>query len=74
MSEKELRDRIDSLTQDISFEYLGVWGLIFPTTRDKILVTYGEDEFFAHSVDEAMDAPIICGKTLRQLCGEIYFD
>ena len=73
MSEKELRVWIDSLTDDIEFFYLGVWGSICPFGRDDISVSYGDDERTFGSIDDVMNKPFIHGKPLKDICEDISF-
>ena len=73
MSEKELRDWIDSLTADIEFLYLGVWGSICPFSREDISVSYGDDEKTFHSIEDVMNEPFITGKPLKDICEDIEF-
>lgn len=51
MKSEDLRDWIDSLTQDITFEYLGVNGSICPFSRSDISLCYGEKEQSFDSID-----------------------
>lgn len=74
MNAKELRDWIDSLTQDITFEYAGVSGSICPFTRTNISVSFGDKERTFHSVNDVMEKPFIAGKALKDICGKIKFE
>lgn len=74
MNEKELRQWIDSLTQDIDFVYLGMSGSICPFSRSNISVSYGDDERTFHSIDEVMETPFITGKSLKDICGKMKFE
>jgi hypothetical protein len=70
MKAHDLRDWIDSLTDDIEFQYLGVWGSICPFNRHNISVSYGDNERTFYSVDDVMNEPFILGKTIKDICGE----
>lgn len=76
MAAPELRAWIDSLTQDIDFSYRGRYGSICPFHREDIALCYDGDavdarSVDAHSVDEAMTLPFICGHSLAELCEEL---
>lgn len=71
MTPQELYGRIDSLTEDIEFQYLGVWGAICPFSRTCISVSYGAEERTFSSVEAAMDTPFIRGKSLREIAPEL---
>ena len=68
MSAEQLREWIDSLTQDIDFVYDGVIGSICPFSRNNISLCYGLYEITVGSVDEAMATPFIQGKSLNEVC------
>ena len=70
MNAQELRDWIDSLTDDIEFQYKGVWGSICPFSRENISVSYGDEERTFNSVDEVMDTPFVDGKSMKDICDE----
>ena len=71
MNAKELRELIDSLAQDIDFEYHGKLGSICPFNRDDISLSYDDCEVTVASVDAAMTEPFIDGKSLEEVCGEL---
>jgi hypothetical protein len=71
MNATELRDWIDSLTDDIEFQYNGVWGGILPTSRENIILFYKDEDITVHSVEEAMNTPFIEGHTLIEICEKI---
>lgn len=71
MTAPELRAWIDSLTQDIDFAYRGKSGSICPFHREDIALCYDGYAVDAHSVDEAMTLPFICGQSLDELCEEL---
>lgn len=68
MNAQDLRDWIDSLTDDIVFQYRGVWGSICPFNRQNISVSYGDDERTFRTIDDVMNTPFICGKPLKDIC------
>lgn len=74
MNPQNLRNWIDSLTQDISFEYLGIWGSICPFSRSDISVGYDGKEASYTSVDDVMNSTLIGGKPLKEICADINFE
>lgn len=74
MNATELRDWIDSLTQDINFVYLGIGGCICSFTRTDISVVYGDEERRFQSIDAVLEEPFIGGKPLKVICEEITFE
>lgn len=74
MKPEDLRKWIDGLTQDISFEYLGIGGSICPFNRQDIAVAYGDDTMDCTSIDEVMNTPFIAGKPLQDICQDIEFE
>lgn len=66
----ELYDLVDSISQDIEFEYDGDMVLIIPFTRKKYVVCYGETEIEVHSIDEVFTTPFINGKSLDEIYAE----
>ena len=74
MNPQDLRNWIDSLTQDISFEYRGIWGSICPFSRSDISVSYDEKEASYTSVDDVMNSTLIDGKPLKEICADIHFE
>lgn len=73
MNAEQLREWINSLTQDIDFVYDGVQGSICPFSRDSISLCYGGDEITVASVDEAMATPFIRGRSMNEVCAELTF-
>ena len=71
MQASELKDWIDSLTQDIDFEYHGVSGSICPFSRRNISLCYDGQEVTVDSVDAAMAEPFIEGHSLTEICEEL---
>ena len=67
MKAQELRDWIDSLTDDIEFEYDGIWGSVCPFSREYISLCYDEYAVTVNSVDAAMNEPFINGHTLNEI-------
>lgn len=70
MKPEQLRNDIDSLMEDIEFQYKGVWGSICPFSRENISVSYGDQERTFDSVDAAMNEPFIEGKPMKEICTE----
>ena len=66
-------DWIDSLTDDIEFQYKGLWGVICPFTRSEISLCYNGHELTVDSVEKAMSTPFIAGHSLNELSTEIQF-
>lgn len=64
---------IDSLTDDIEFQYKGLWGAICPFTRTEISLCYNGFETTVDSIDKAMSTPFIDGKSLNEISTEILF-
>ena len=73
MKPDALRDWIDSLTDDIEFQYKGLWGAICPFTRTEISLCYNGFEPTVDSIDKAMSTPFIDGKSLNEISTEILF-
>ena len=71
MNANDLRDLIDSLTQDIDFEYCGKMGSICPFSRTDISLCYDGREVTVDSVRAAMEEPFIEGHSLMEICGEL---
>ena len=67
----DLKALIDSLTQDIDFEYRGKQGSICPFSQTDISLTYDGKEVTVNSVDAAMENPFIYGRTLSEICEEL---
>lgn len=70
MKPEQLRNNIDSLMEDVEFQYKGVWGSICPFSRENISVSYGDLERTFDSVDAAMNEPFIEGKPMKEICTE----
>lgn len=68
MKPEQLRNDIDSLMEDIEFQYKGVWGSICPFSRENISVSYGDQERTFDSVDAVMNEPFIDGKPMKEIC------
>ena len=71
MKASELKAWIDSLTQDIDFEYRGIPGSICPFSRSNISLCYNGEEVTVDSVDAAMETPFISGHALAEVCEEL---
>ena len=68
MKANEIRDWIDSLTQDIDFEYQGRQGCICPFDRNDISLVFDGDEVTVHSANAAIKEPFIDGHSIAELC------
>ncbi|MDY4920556.1 MAG: hypothetical protein SO119_05725 [Phascolarctobacterium sp.] len=71
MTQEELREAIASLVTDIEYCYNGVDGAICPINAKHIDLSYGEDWGTYASVDDAMNAKILNGKSLNDVCQEL---
>ena len=71
MKAGDLRAWIDSLTQDIDFEYHGRTGSICPFSRSDISLAFDGCEVTVDSVDAAMAEPFVDGHSLSELCEEL---
>ena len=70
MTAKELQKWIESLTDDIEFQYKNVWGSICPFSKYNISVSYGKEERTFTSADDVMNTPFIDGKPIKDICDE----
>lgn len=64
----KLQALIESLTDDIEFQYKGTWGAICPFSHTNISVSYGDTEKTFDSVDATMNTPFIDGKPMKDIC------
>ena len=71
MKKNELKELIDSLSQDIEFSYNGVLGSICPFSRNDISLEYNGETVDVDSVEAAMKQPFIDGRSLSELCEEL---
>ena len=71
MKPHELRAWIESLAQDIDFEYQGITGSICPFSKTNISLAYDGNELTVHSVDDAMTKTFIRGHSLEEVCEEL---
>lgn len=71
MKANDLRNWIDSLSQDIDFSYKGVLGSICPINRQDIDLCFGDSFAHADSVDDAMKIPFIDGKSLNDVVEQL---
>lgn len=71
MNVRDLRNLIESLTDDIEFQYQGKWGSICPFNRQNISLCFDDKEITVHSVDDAMKEPFIEGHSLEELGTEL---
>lgn len=73
MDAQQLRDWIDSLTDDIEFMYQGKWGSICPFSRENISLCWDGDERTVASVDAAMREPFLDGHSLAECSEQLRF-
>lgn len=73
MKVDDLRKWIDSLTQDIDFSYQGRNGSICLFNRNDISLCFDGKSIDVNSIDEALQAPFIDGKSLSELCEQLDF-
>lgn len=71
MKAKDLRDWIDSLTDDIEFQYQGKWGAVCPFNRQNISLCYDGKEMTVSSVEDAMKVPFVDGHSLEEISEEL---
>ena len=71
MKASELRGWIDSLTDDIEFQYQGKWGAICPFSRKNISLCYDGQEVTVDSIDAAMKEPFVAGRSLEEMSEDI---
>ncbi len=74
MEPHDLRNWINRLSQDISFEYLGKLGSICPFERSDISIGYDGKEASYSSIDDVMNSTLIGGKALKEICTDINFE
>lgn len=74
MNALDLKKWINSLTQDITFQYKGKTGSICPFSPTDISLSYDGEEISVDSVDKAMKIPFINGKSLEGLCQQLFFE
>lgn len=73
MKPDKLRALIDSLLEDIEFQYKGIWGSICPFARDDISLCYNGKEVTVDSIDKAMTTPFVGGHSLDEVANELQF-
>lgn len=71
MNAQDLREWINSLTDDIVFRYKGAIGSICPFSRNDISLCYGDHEISVKSIDEAMTTPFVNGHSISEICDDI---
>lgn len=71
MKPDDLKKRIDSLISHILFDYNKKQCGIDPISRNNIDMWYGDNEYCASSVEDAMTYPLFDGKSLNQICDKI---
>lgn len=68
MKAKNLQEMIESLTDDIEFQYNGRWGAICPFSHTEITVSYDGEEKTFSSAEDVMKQPFVDGKPLKDIC------
>ena len=71
MNRDDLKNMIDSLTQDVEFDYSGMHGSICPFSRGEIYVQFGRKTRQFKSVDAVMDTPFFGGKALNEIADQL---
>lgn len=71
MKAEKIREWIESLTDDIEFDYKGIHGAICPINSGLIYLSYGDEALEVHSVDEAMEITFINGENLQSISEKI---
>lgn len=71
MINKRLYDLLDSLAQELYFEYEGKRCLVSPVTRQDIDLCYGDFEGHYNSIEEVMLAKVFNGKSLNDIADAI---
>ena len=71
MKYEDLCALIESVSQDIDFEYFGLFGSICPFKKDDISLCYDGHEITVTSVYDAMHTPFIGGKALYEVCEDL---
>ena len=74
MTAKELKDWIQEGLDDITFEYNGKSGGIFPFNYDRIGLGYGDVDVTATNIDEAMNTKFINGYSLNEIADKLDID
>jgi hypothetical protein len=73
MKPSKLKEWILSLTDDIEFEYLGVFGSICPINHKNISVTYNSITKDYDNIDEVMADKFFNGKSLNEISDQLVF-
>lgn len=71
MKPDAMKNQIDSLVSHILFDYSGKPCGIDPINRKHIDMWYGDDDYCAKSIDDAMAFPLFNGKSLSEICENI---
>ncbi|QHQ61383.1 hypothetical protein Ana3638_11870 [Anaerocolumna sedimenticola] len=73
MKPDNLREWIVSLTDDIEFEYLDIFGSICPFSKNNISVTYNGITKDYDNIDEVMTDKFFNGKSLIEISELLIF-
>lgn len=71
MNIEQLKNMMMHPTRDIDFVYNGKDGSICPFSASDISITFDGVTTEFEDIDEALNAPIIDGKTLTQMSGDM---
>jgi hypothetical protein len=73
MKSDKLREWILSLTDDIEFDYNGIFGSICPFSANQISVTYDGITKDYNNIDEVMSDKFFSGNSLNEISEELVF-
>jgi len=71
MTAKDLQTRIESLTQDVTFEFNGLDCIVISENNHKFTMAYNDEELICSSIDEVMKTPFFGGKPLTDIATRI---
>ncbi len=71
MKLNELKDLILSLTQDVTFEYDGIYACINPWNQNKLEVGYGDKVKTYSNIDDLLKDKFYNGKSLEEILDEL---
>lgn len=74
MNEYELKTLIESLVQDVTFEYDGKYACINPWNKHKFEVGFDDKCKTYDNIDDVMNDKFYDGKSLKDICENIEFD
>lgn len=74
MNSKSLKELIESLIQDITFEYNGKYACINPWNSKKFEVGFGEKIKTYNNIEDVMNDRFYDGKSLNEISNDIDID